>query len=98
MLIGQDPHFVTRLAARAFDTTEMSSRSGIVGAAWSALDMALWDLIGKAAGLPLYRLLGAASERVFTYASAGLYGENKTPDDSRPSSRATSSRASARSR
>jgi L-alanine-DL-glutamate epimerase-like enolase superfamily enzyme len=81
LLIGQDPHFVTRFAARAFDTTEMSSRSGIVGAAWSALDMALWDLIGKAAKLPLYRLLGAASERVFTYASAGLYGEKKTPDD-----------------
>jgi L-alanine-DL-glutamate epimerase-like enolase superfamily enzyme len=81
LLLGQDPHFVTRFAERAFDTTEMSSRSGIVGAAWSALDMALWDLIGKAAKLPLYKLLGAASERVFTYASAGLYGENKTPDD-----------------
>ena len=81
LLIGQDPHFVTRFGARAFDMTEMSSRSGIVGAAWSALDIALWDLIGKAAGLPLYKLLGAAAEHVFTYASAGLYGSGKTPDD-----------------
>ena len=79
--LGQDLHFVTRVGARAFDLTEMSSRSGIVAAAWSALDIALWDLIGKAAQRPLYQLLGAASERVFTYASAGLYGEGRTLDD-----------------
>jgi L-alanine-DL-glutamate epimerase-like enolase superfamily enzyme len=81
LLIGEDPHFVTRFGARAFDTTEMSSRAGIVAAAWSALDIALWDLIGKAAGQPLHKLLGAAQERVFTYASAGLYGAGKTKDD-----------------
>ncbi|MEM7022640.1 MAG: mandelate racemase/muconate lactonizing enzyme family protein, partial [Pseudomonadota bacterium] len=42
---------------------------------------ALWDLIGKAAGRPLYKLLGACDEQVFTYASAGLYGKDKGPDE-----------------
>ena len=71
---------VTRFGARALDTTQLSSRSGIVGAAWSALDIALWDLIGKAAGR---RSTGcsAAPRSVCPYASAGLYGEGKTPDD-----------------
>lgn len=81
LLLGQDPHFVTRFGKLAFDTTENSNRSGILGAALGAVDIALWDLIGKAAGLPLYRLLGACDERVFTYASAGLYGQDKGPDD-----------------
>src|SRR5919106_3296104 len=81
LLLGQDPHFVTRFAKLALDTTENSNRPGIMGAAVGAVDTALWDLIGKAAKLPLYRLLGACDEQVFTYASAGLYGESKTPDD-----------------
>jgi L-alanine-DL-glutamate epimerase-like enolase superfamily enzyme len=81
LLLGQDPHFVTRFCKQAFDTTDLSNRSGILGAAWGALDIALWDLIGKAANLPLYKLLGAYDEQVFTYASAGLYGEDKGPDD-----------------
>ena len=81
LLLGQDPHFVTRFAKQALETTENSNRPGIMGAAFGAVDTALWDLIGKAARLPLYRLLGAYDEKVFTYASAGLYGENKGPDD-----------------
>jgi L-alanine-DL-glutamate epimerase-like enolase superfamily enzyme len=81
LLLGQNPHFVTRFGKQAFDTTDLSNRSGILGAAWGAVDIALWDLIGKAAKLPLYKLLGAYEEQVFTYASAGLYGEGKSPDD-----------------
>jgi L-alanine-DL-glutamate epimerase-like enolase superfamily enzyme len=81
LLLGQDAHFVTRLGRLALETTELSNRAGIMGAALGAVDTALWDLIGKAAGLPLYKLLGASQEQVFTYASAGLYGENKRPAD-----------------
>jgi len=39
----------------------------------AVLDVALWDLAGKAAGLPLYALLGAARDRVPAYASTPLY-------------------------
>ena len=35
-------------------------------AAWGGIDIALWDLIGKAAGVPVYELLGGASARTRT--------------------------------
>lgn len=39
----------------------------------SAVDGALWDLRGKMAGLPIYKLIGAVRDRVPVYASAGLW-------------------------
>jgi len=41
--------------------------------AWSALDIALWDLLGKAAGMPIYHLLGAQRHKVLAYASSPYY-------------------------
>ena len=38
----------------------------------ASLDIALWDLAGKAAGMPIYRMLGAARERIRSYASTPL--------------------------
>ena len=43
-------------------------------AALSAIDLALWDLAGRTAGTPLWRLLGGARERVGVYASGGSLG------------------------
>ena len=40
--------------------------------AQSAIDIALWDLAAKAAGVPLYRLLGASRDRIPSYASTPL--------------------------
>lgn len=49
--------------------------------ALSGLDIALWDLRAKILNIPLYQLLGAHSDRVYTYASGGLYGREKTIGD-----------------
>jgi L-alanine-DL-glutamate epimerase-like enolase superfamily enzyme len=43
--------------------------------AWSAIDVALWDIAGKAAGLPVYKLLGAQRHSVPVYASSPYYPE-----------------------
>ena len=43
-------------------------------AALSAIDLALWDLAGRTAGTPLWRLLGGAREQVAVYASGGSLG------------------------
>jgi L-alanine-DL-glutamate epimerase-like enolase superfamily enzyme len=42
-------------------------------AAIGGIDIALWDLKGKAAGLPVYRLLGGTRTSVFTYSTGGYY-------------------------
>ena len=80
-VIGADAFHVERLWATVFAAAENSGRRGVMGAALGAVDAAIWDLLGKVLGVPLYRLLGAHSERVPVYASAGLYGEGKSTQD-----------------
>ena len=46
--------------------------AGILTMAMSAIDVALWDIKGKALGLPLWKLLGGGRDRIATYASGAL--------------------------
>lgn len=78
LVIDSDPFLREQLWAQMFQKTIVSAKSGIMFAAISAIDIALWDIVGKACGQPVYRLLGGASDRVFAYASAGLYGQGKS--------------------
>jgi L-alanine-DL-glutamate epimerase-like enolase superfamily enzyme len=48
-----------------------------VMAAIGGIDIALWDLKGKAVGLPVFRLLGGTRTEVFTYATGGYYREGE---------------------
>src|SRR5215510_11560868 len=71
MLVGEDPLFVERLWERMYRADRGIKRQGVAAYALSALDIGLWDLVGKAAGLPLYKLWGAATDRVDAYGSGG---------------------------
>lgn len=46
-------------------------------AAIGGIDIALWDIKGKAAGLPVYKLLGGSRTSVFTYSTGGYYVEGE---------------------
>lgn len=46
-------------------------------AAIGGIDIALWDIKGKATGLPVYKLLGGTRDQVFTYATGGYYLEDE---------------------
>src|SRR5438093_13652765 len=84
VLIGEDPLFVERLWERMFRADMGIRKQGIAAYALSALDIGLWDIAGKVAGLPLYQLWGAVTDRIPAYGSGGwarysvedLVGEN----------------------
>ncbi|MFO0992203.1 MAG: mandelate racemase/muconate lactonizing enzyme family protein [Hyphomicrobiales bacterium] len=70
MLIGADPFEIGELWRRIYLGTAMNGRRGMVIHALSAVEMALWDLCGKAVGAPVHELLGGATRKSITpYAS-----------------------------
>jgi L-alanine-DL-glutamate epimerase-like enolase superfamily enzyme len=70
MLIGEDPRDPPRLWEKLYVGSAMNGRRGAVINAIGALDIALWDIAGKAAGVPTYQLLGGAARDAITpYAS-----------------------------
>ena len=71
LVLGQDPLFVERLWERMFRADRGIRRLGVAGYALAAVDIALWDVVGKVAGLPLYKLWGAVTDRVPAYGSGG---------------------------
>ena len=80
-LIGADPLSIGKAWEGSDNLAHISARQGILRAAIAGIDIALWDIMGKTAGLPVWKLLGGFTDRVFPYASAGLYAPDKTPDD-----------------
>ncbi len=60
------------LARKMSAAFRLLGRPGLVGLALAGLDIAAWDALAKAQGLPLYRLLGAQARDLPAYNSKGL--------------------------
>ena len=85
LLIGEDAWDVERLWQHMYRKTMAFGRKGIGMVAISALDIALWDLLGKSAKQPVFRLLGGRTKnRIPVYASRLYSGDlDKLADEAR---------------
>src|SRR5499427_1630532 len=72
LVIGEDPLRIEAIIAKLRAAAGGSGPAGMFTLALAALDIALWDIRGKALGQPLWKLLGGARQRVATYASGAL--------------------------
>lgn len=72
LLIGEDPTRIEWLWNRMYEGGSGYKGGPVKMSAISGIDMALWDITGKAAGLPVHRLLGGATrDRVLVYRAVG---------------------------
>ena len=83
LVIGEDPRRPEYLWEKVYQSTYYHGRKGVVLACLSGIDIALWDILGKCAQQPLWRLLGGFGRPLSAYASAGYYRRDHSPDDLR---------------
>ncbi|AQH01415.1 racemase [Burkholderia sp. KK1] len=81
VILGRDSLAVEGLWKDMYQESLLQGRMGTVMRALSAIDIALWDINAKNAGLPLHKYLGAVDmDTVAAYASGGYYVEGKTAE------------------
>ena len=72
-LKGKDPLDTERLWKQVYAGFSRFGAAGLVSTSLSAVDIALWDIKGKAYGQPVHRLLGGASDSAPAYATFGFF-------------------------
>ena len=89
LVLGEDPLAPERLYQKLFALTWQRlafekgwSKEALVRIS-AAIDIAAWDIIGKVAGLPLYRLFGGFREKVPCYVTCAYYRDGKTHSELR---------------
>ncbi|NLB45883.1 MAG: mandelate racemase/muconate lactonizing enzyme family protein, partial [Clostridiaceae bacterium] len=70
VVVGEDPFDVEKIWEKMYLASTFYGRRGVVIHAMSGIDIAIWDIIGKALNKPLYKVLGGSfRDRVRAYAS-----------------------------
>lgn len=80
-IIGRDPGAIEKIWGDLYRESLLLGRRGAVIRAMSAIDIALWDLLGKRLGASLAQLLGATRSSVPAYFSGGYYREGGALED-----------------
>ena len=83
MLLGRDPRDIDRIWADFYRTFDFQVTGGTEMRVLSAIDLALWDLLGKSLNVPVYRLLGGKSNpeiRLYNTCFGHRYDFNKEPE------------------
>ncbi len=75
LLIGQDPFNIELLWEQMFRASQFYGRKGVVIELISAIDLALWDLAGKALGQPVYNLAGGKTKEKLSVYVTGNFTE-----------------------
>ncbi len=75
MVVGQP--LSTERIRTCLDRPKILGRGGLVSRAVSAVDIAVWDAIGKETGRSVHQMLGGYRDRVPAYVAGGYYGEGK---------------------
>jgi L-alanine-DL-glutamate epimerase-like enolase superfamily enzyme len=70
--VGEDPLRIEHILGKVRAASDSCGPGGIYTLALSAIDVALWDIKGKALNQPLWKLLGGHRDKVPTYASGSL--------------------------
>jgi L-alanine-DL-glutamate epimerase-like enolase superfamily enzyme len=70
-MLGEDPFLIRGIRDKLWRLTDYHGSTGIALMAIAGIDLALWDLVGKALNQPVWRLLGAHRDKVPAYAMVG---------------------------
>ena len=73
VIVGFDAGHIAAFWARAWTSINFLGHQGVSVVGISAIDGALWDALGKARNMPIYRMLGGAKSRIPAYHSGGLW-------------------------
>jgi L-alanine-DL-glutamate epimerase-like enolase superfamily enzyme len=78
---GENPFFVERIWDLMYRHNRKPVAKGDEIKAIGSIDIAVWDIIGKALNLPVYKVLGGFEKKIRVYAAGGYYEEGKKVSD-----------------
>lgn len=70
-IVGEDPALIRGIRQKLQTLTDYQGTAGLSSYGISAIDLALWDLLGKSLDVPVWKLLGAQRTAIPTYAMVG---------------------------